>query len=69
MDFETSEALIDAIKTFKGGELLVSHDQHLITQVCKELIVVDGGNLDRLEGSSSKDAFERYKKDVISGKR
>lgn len=69
LDFETSEALIDAIKNFKGGVLLVSHDQHLITQVCKELIVVDGGNLDRLEGSSSKDAFERYKKDVISGKR
>jgi len=69
LDFETSEALIDAIKTFKGGVLLVSHDQHLITQVCEELIVVDNGNLDRLEGSSSKAAFEKYKKDVISGKR
>ncbi len=69
MDFETSEALIEAIKGFKGGVLLVSHDQHLITSVCKELIVVDDGSLDRLQGNDCKSAFEQYKRDVINGKR
>lgn len=33
---ETIQALIDALKEFKGGLLVVSHDQHFISQVSKD---------------------------------
>ena len=70
LDLETTEALIEAIKQFKGGVLLVSHDQHLLTNVCKDLYVVENGNVEILRsGLSNADAFEAYKKDIIHGSR
>ncbi|EEC45500.1 predicted protein, partial [Phaeodactylum tricornutum CCAP 1055/1] len=45
LDLETTAALIDAIKTFQGGVLLVSHDQHLLTSVCEDLLVVENGRV------------------------
>ena len=70
LDLETTEALIDAIRDFKGGVLLVSHDQHLLTSVCKTLLVVEKQQVKVLQGgSSNKDAFEAYKKAVVSGRR
>ena len=70
MDLETTEALIEAIRNFKGGVLLVSHDQHLLTSVCKDLLVVENRKVQVLKGGrSNKDAFEDYKKQVVSGRR
>ena len=70
LDLETTAALIDAIKTFRGGVLLVSHDQHLLTSVCKDLLVVENKKVQILQGGrSNKDAFEAYKKAVVSGRR
>lgn len=68
--YTATEALIEAIKEFQGGVLLVSHDQHLLTSVCKDLYVVEKGNVELLRhGNSNTEAFERYKKDVVSGRR
>lgn len=65
-----TEALIEAIKEFQGGVLLVSHDQHLLTSVCKDLYVVEKGRVELLRhGNTNGEAFERYKKDVILGRR
>ena len=70
LDLETTRALIDAISTFAGGVLLVSHDQHLLTSVCKELLVVENGKVEVLKGSmNNTDAFNAYKKAVILGRR
>eukprot|EP00977_Amphora_coffeiformis_P011367 scaffold2744_cov160-Amphora_coffeaeformis.AAC.4 len=70
LDLETTEALIQAIHDFAGGVLLVSHDQHLLTSVCKDLIVVEGGTIENLSKlSSSKEAFTAYKKSVVQGLR
>jgi ATP-binding cassette, subfamily F, member 3 len=70
LDLETTEALIDAIKTFQGGVLLVSHDQHLLTNVCKHLYVVENGKVEVLKGGmNNADAFNAYKKAVIQGRR
>jgi len=70
LDLETTEALIEAIRTFQGGVLLVSHDQHLLTSVCKELLVVEKGKVEVLRGGmTNADAFNAYKKDVIQGRR
>lgn len=70
LDLETTQALIDAIKTFQGGVLLVSHDQHLLTNVCHDLLVVENQTLSTLRSdTSNKDAFESYKRAVVAGKR
>ena len=69
-DLETTEALIEAIRGFQGGVILVSHDQHLLTSVCKDLYVVEQGKVEKLRhGSSNGETFEAYKKAVIQGRR
>jgi ATPase subunit of ABC transporter with duplicated ATPase domains len=40
LDLETTDALVDAIRSFNGGVLVVSHDQHLLSTVCDELYAV-----------------------------
>ncbi|CAM9363265.1 unnamed protein product, partial [Phaeothamnion confervicola] len=32
LDMDTIDALIEAIRNFKGGVVVVSHDQHFISQ-------------------------------------
>jgi ATPase subunit of ABC transporter with duplicated ATPase domains len=62
LDMETTDALITAIKEFKGGILIVSHDQHLISKVCTDLLVVRNRAVKRFDGT-----VEQYKKRVVSG--
>jgi ATP-binding cassette subfamily F protein 3 len=70
LDLETTEALINAIRDFPGGVLLVSHDQHLLTSVCDDLLVVENRHVGVLkDGYSNKDAFESYKRAIVAGKR
>merc|ERR1719322_509376 len=59
LDIETIEALGNAILDFKGGVILVSHDEKLIRMVCKELWVCSRGKVYCLEGG-----FEEYRKIV-----
>merc|ERR1740123_914206 len=40
LDMETIDALIDALKIWKGGLMIVSHDQHFLQSVSKEYWVV-----------------------------
>ena len=47
------------IFSFKGGVILVSHDEKLIRMVCKELWVCSRGKVYCLEGG-----FEEYRKIV-----
>ncbi|XP_076085979.1 ATP-binding cassette sub-family F member 3-like isoform X2 [Mytilus galloprovincialis] len=56
LDMETIDALGHALLKFKGGVILVSHDERLIRMICKELWVVQGGTVRTLEGG-----FEEYK--------
>jgi len=69
LDLETTEALIEALQQFNGGVLLVSHDQHLLTKVCKDLYVVENGTVERLQGGMANEAFEAYKKAIVQGRR
>lgn len=50
LDMETIEALGEALKKFKGGVVLVSHDERLIRKICNELWVVNKGTVRSLEG-------------------
>lgn len=59
LDMETIEALAKALNKFKGGVVLVSHDERLIRLVCRELWVCEGGRVWRLDGG-----FDEYR-DVL----
>uniref|UniRef100_A0A3Q3ADM9 ATP-binding cassette, sub-family F (GCN20), member 3 n=1 Tax=Kryptolebias marmoratus TaxID=37003 RepID=A0A3Q3ADM9_KRYMA len=56
LDMETIEALAKALNKFKGGVILVSHDERLIRLVCKELWVCEAGKVQRIDGG-----FDEYR--------
>ena len=57
LDIETVRALGDALNSFKGGAIIVSHDQQLIKLCCKELwLVKDKGVI------SIKGGYEEYRR-------
>ncbi|XP_047195494.1 ATP-binding cassette sub-family F member 3 [Hippoglossus stenolepis] len=56
LDMETIEALAKALNKYRGGVILVSHDERLIRLVCKELWVCEGGKVRRIDGG-----FDEYR--------
>jgi len=60
LDMRTIEALIQALKQFSGGLLIISHDQHFITSVCNEIWRVEDQKITKFDGS-----FEDYKQVVV----
>ncbi|XP_069328946.1 ATP-binding cassette sub-family F member 3 isoform X2 [Eulemur rufifrons] len=56
LDMETIEALGRALNSFRGGVILVSHDERFIRLVCQELWVCEGGGVTRIEGG-----FDQYR--------
>lgn len=47
---ETIEALGEALNKFTGGVILVSHDERLITLICKELWLCKDGTVKSIDG-------------------
>jgi len=62
LDIETIDALIDAVNGFQGGVAIVSHDEHMIGSICKELYLVEKKKVTRFNGS-----IKDYKKRVLKG--
>ncbi|XP_040858678.1 ATP-binding cassette sub-family F member 3 isoform X2 [Ochotona curzoniae] len=56
LDMETIEALGRALNNFRGGVILVSHNERFIRLVCRELWVCEGGGVTRVEGG-----FDQYR--------
>ena len=54
---EAVDALVEAIQDFKGGLMVVSHDQYFVQKTCSELWVIEKGAATRFRGD-----FEEYKK-------
>ena len=48
---------VDAVNSFQGGVLIVSHDQYFVSKTCSELWVVHEGKATRFRGD-----FDDYKK-------
>ncbi|KAL7552334.1 hypothetical protein ACHAWF_015561 [Thalassiosira exigua] len=61
LDMESIDALVEAVKDFRGGLIVVSHDQHFITHTCGELWVVGEGKVARFRGD-----FNDYKKETLT---
>ncbi|XP_077343842.1 ATP-binding cassette sub-family F member 3 [Lithobates pipiens] len=56
LDMETIEALGRALNKFRGGVILVSHDERFIRIVCQELWICENGSVTRIEGG-----FDEYR--------
>jgi len=59
LDIESIDALADAIKTFTGGIVLVSHDFRLISQVAEKIWVCEEGHV-----TEWGDTIAKYKADI-----
>jgi len=57
LDMETIEALGKSLIAFKGGVILVSHDERLLKYVCNEIWLCKDHTVKRIEGG-----FDEYKK-------
>lgn len=60
LDMESITALIEAIQSYQGGLMVVSHDQYFITSVCRELWVIGDGHATRFRGD-----FNEYKQHTL----
>ncbi|ETK84185.1 hypothetical protein F441_11019 [Phytophthora nicotianae CJ01A1] len=63
LDMETIDALIDALREYKGGVVIVSHDQHFVQSMCEELWVVGDQKVARFRGTMGE-----YKNRVLTKK-
>lgn len=61
LDTSGLDALADALKNFKGGVLMVSHDVTMIKEVCKEIWVSEDGTVKRFDGT-----IDDYKKYILT---
>ncbi|KAJ3095632.1 hypothetical protein HDU97_006759 [Phlyctochytrium planicorne] len=50
LDMDSIDALSVALRAFKGGVAIVSHDERFLDSVCKEVWVCEGGKLKSFEG-------------------
>ncbi|OQR97276.1 ATP-binding cassette protein [Thraustotheca clavata] len=60
LDIETIDALIEALRGYKGGVVVVSHDQHFVNSICDELWVVGDQKVSKFRGSMAD-----YKKAIL----
>ena len=44
LDLETVDALVTALKLFKGGVLVITHNTNLINLVCNEIWIIEAGD-------------------------
>jgi ATP-binding cassette subfamily F protein 3 len=60
LDMEAIEALANALIDFKGGVVVISHDQYFIEKVCSEIWIVGNKTVKIYKGT-----FEDYKRSII----
>jgi ATP-binding cassette subfamily F protein 3 len=56
LSMDAADALVEAVQNFKGGLMVVSHDQYFVSNTCTELWVVDDGIATKFRGT-----FDEYK--------
>ncbi|TPX64399.1 hypothetical protein SpCBS45565_g05914 [Spizellomyces sp. 'palustris'] len=66
LDMDSIDALASALREFKGGIAIVSHDERFLDAVCNEVWVCDQGKLTRFEGKVGDGAgvVNQYKKSL-----
>jgi ATP-binding cassette subfamily F protein 2 len=70
LDIETIDSLAKAVNEWDGGLVLVSHDFRLISQVAKEIWVVEGGAVHKWPGTITEyKAHLKKTHDALAGKK
>ena len=62
LDIESREALVEALTTYTGAVILVSHDMHLLSLVADRLWLVKDGNVSPYEGD-----LDSYRATLLAG--
>lgn len=60
LDIESIDALADAINDYKGGVIIVSHDERLIRETNCSLYVIEDQTINEVDGN-----FDDYRKEVL----
>jgi len=60
LDIESIDALADAINNFKGGVIIVSHDERLIRETDCQLWVIESKQINEIDGN-----FDDYRKELL----
>lgn len=60
LDIESIDALADAINDYKGGVIIVSHDERLIRETNCALYVIEDQTINEVDGD-----FDDYRKEVL----
>jgi len=63
LDIDAVNALIIALNNYKGGVVIVSHDQHLIATVCDQIWYIKDTRFKKFNGD-----FNDYRRDLAMGK-
>ena len=51
LDVDAREALVQALNTYKGAVILISHDRHMVELTADRLVLVDGGTAKPFDGA------------------
>jgi len=62
LDIQSVDALSQALQEFKGGIILITHDQRLVNTVANQLWVCRGNKKVEIYNGS----FDKYKQDIIN---
>jgi ATP-binding cassette, subfamily F, member 1 len=60
LDIESIDALAEAINGYKGGVVIVSHDERLIRETDCALYVIEDQTINEVDGG-----FDDYRKEVL----
>jgi len=58
LDIPMRDALVEALATYKGAAIIVSHDRHLVDSTCDRLWLVEGGGVAPFDGDI--EAYARH---------
>ena len=58
---DSIDALTNALREFKGGVILVSHDERFIDSISTEIWVCEGGKVRKFEGEN----IRQYRNTII----
>lgn len=61
LDIESIDALAEAINEYKGGVIIVTHDERLIRETDCTLYVIEEQTINEIEGD-----FDDYRNEVLS---
>ncbi len=64
LDVDSREALVQAINTYDGAVVIVSHDPHLLELTCDRLWIVENGDCKDFDGD-----LAEYKRQLIEARR